>query len=91
VAAPIDLSNPELTVFLSLYGTGIRRHASAGELEVRAGDTIVPVTYAGAQSEFDGQDQVNVELPRSLAGKCSLELLLSVAGSVSNKVELLFR
>ncbi len=90
VAAPIQFGNPAEDVYLALFGTGIRGHAPGDAVTARIGDITAEVTYAGPQSEFDGLDQVNVKLPHTLAGKGSLDLVLTVAGVDSNKVELLF-
>jgi uncharacterized protein (TIGR03437 family) len=62
---PIDLSGPP--VYLSLYGTGFANAVAASSNCTIAGQTLLP-TYAGPQLETTGLDQVNMLLPRSLAG-----------------------
>jgi uncharacterized protein (TIGR03437 family) len=56
---------PERRVYLTLFGSGWRR---ARSVVVRAGAAQLTASYAGAQGTIAGVDQVNVELPPSLAG-----------------------
>jgi uncharacterized protein (TIGR03437 family) len=60
-----------------LYGTGIRRAPAANpsdgngvaeSVSVTIDGRAATVLYAGAQGSFSGLDQINVELPASLAG-----------------------
>jgi uncharacterized protein (TIGR03437 family) len=51
----------------------------------------VPVDYAGAQNQFAGLDQVNVPLPRALAGRGALDLVLTVDSKPANTVQVAFR
>ncbi len=64
-ANPIDLSGAP--VYLSLYGTGFANAVAASSNCTIAGQTLAP-TYAGPQLQINGLDQVNMLLPRSLAG-----------------------
>jgi uncharacterized protein (TIGR03437 family) len=46
------------------------------------------VTYAGAQGWFAGLDQVNVgPLPRALAGKGIVDVVVFAGGAASNTVQ----
>lgn len=88
---PIDLGIAGDKVFLELYGTGIRNKTGPNEnptaVKAYFGGVPLTVTYAGNQSEFFGLDQVNVELPSSLAGRnATLDLVLSVDGRVVNTI-----
>ena len=49
------------------------------------------VLYAGPQGAFPGLDQVNVRLPRLLAGKGLIDLAVAVENQVSNTVTLSIR
>ena len=89
MAVPIDLSNQNDQVYLVLYGTGLRGHAQAPICYV--GETLVEVSYAGAQSAFAGLDQVNVKLPRSLAGSGLVDVLLTFDGQVANPARILIK
>jgi uncharacterized protein (TIGR03437 family) len=46
----------------------------------------VPVLTVDPQSQCVGLDQVNVELPSSLAGKGDVPVILTVAGVTANTV-----
>lgn len=81
VAVPVDVSKDQ--VYLVFYGTGLR-HAAQGDVRVSVGGANVPVAYAGAQGSYAGLDQINVQLPPSLAGKGDVTLVVSVAGKPSN-------
>jgi hypothetical protein len=86
VPEPIDVGLPPEEVFLILFGTGIRGAASPADMSVRIGGVAVEITFAGPQSQFAGLDQVNVRLPRTLAGQGQVELNLSVNGKIANTV-----
>jgi uncharacterized protein (TIGR03437 family) len=62
---PIDVSGSP--VYLSLYGTGFALASTTGS-SCTVARQILPATYGGPQQQFPGLDQVNVLLPRSLAG-----------------------
>jgi uncharacterized protein (TIGR03437 family) len=88
-ALPIDLGSETDTVYLVLYGTGIRNSDSASA--TIGGAINAPVTYFGAQGTYSGLDQVNLQLPRSLASTDARTwvLQLTVDGQPSNQVTLL--
>ena len=81
----IDVSGGE--TFLVLYGTGIRHHTNAVTATVGAAANL-PVAYAGAQGTFLGEDQINIQLPASLAGAGTVSVTLTVDGQVSNAVKI---
>ena len=76
------------TVYLVLYGTGIRNRSALPAVTCTIGGVAATVSYAGAQSESPGLDQVNVLVPASLAGKGDVGLTLSVDGQSANAVSL---
>lgn len=82
VNLPIDVSSGNSA--LVLYGTGIRNRNALSDVTVQIGSQTLPVAYAGAASAYVGLDQVNVMLPASLAGAGTVNLTLSVAGTLSN-------
>jgi uncharacterized protein (TIGR03437 family) len=84
-AAPIDV-NVNGTIYLTLYGTGIRNRSSLANVQVTVNGVNVPVQYAGAQPSFPGLDQVNVSLPATLGGSGYANVVLTVDGQVSNTV-----
>ena len=83
---PIDLGPDTDQLTLVLYGTGIRGRSSLGGVAVTIGGANSPVAYAGPQNEFAGLDQVNVPLPRSLAGRGNIDVVLTVDGLTANTV-----
>jgi len=87
VPHPIDLGPANDTVFLILFGTGIRFLGSLSAMTVTIGGTSAQVQYAGPQGVYVGQDQVNLILPRSLAGRGEMDLVITVAGKPANTVK----
>jgi len=85
VPVPIELS-ADTTVFLTVYGTGIRNRSSILNVTATVGGVAAPVTYAGATPNFSGLDQVNVSLPLSLKGRGKVNVVVTVDGQVSNGV-----
>ncbi len=83
---PIDLSAG--TVYLTLYGTGIRNRTSLDNVRATIGNAETPVLFAGPQGSFVGLDQVNLAIPSSLAGRGEIDLLLKVDGKNANTVKL---
>lgn len=90
VPRPIDLNSAD-EVFVELYGTGIRNHNGLTNVTVTVGGEAVPVTFASAQPNFVGLDQVNIKLPRSLAGRGEVDVVLIVEGQIANTVRIRLR
>jgi uncharacterized protein (TIGR03437 family) len=74
------------TVFLALFGTGIRGRTSLAGVSATIGGAPVVVLFAGAQGQFPGLDQVNLMLPLTLQAKGETDVVLTVDGQVANKV-----
>ncbi len=91
VFAPIDPGPESDQVFLILFGTGFRNRSSAAEAAMKIGGTNAEVLYAGPQGDLVGLDQVNVRLPRSLAGRGEVDVVLSLDGKTANVVKLNIR
>jgi uncharacterized protein (TIGR03437 family) len=90
ISAPIDLGPPTDQVYLSLFGTGFR-NASPSQVTVRINGIMAPVTYAGPQPGFIGLDQVNVLLPRQLAGSGQAGIVLIAGGRLANTTYVHFK
>lgn len=89
VAAPLSLGGATDSVYLILAGTGIRGVKTLTNVTAQVGGTAVPVTFAAAQGQYPGLDQVNIgPLPRALAGRGEINLYLTVDGNRSNTVTL---
>jgi uncharacterized protein (TIGR03437 family) len=78
---PIDLSGG--TVYLSLFGTGIR---NGSNVSATIGNENATILYAGAQSQYPGLDQINVQIPPDLKGRGRLSFVVTVNGRISNPV-----
>ena len=84
-SVPIDLGPEGEQVFLLLYGTGVRGFTS--EVTTMVGGESVPVLGAVPQGDFVGLDQINIgPLPRSLAGRGEVNILLTADGKPANTV-----
>ena len=86
VALPIEVSNPQEQAFLLLYGTGLRGRSSLANVHVTIGGVSCEVLYAGPQGVYVGLDQLNIKLPRSLAGRQETDVVLMVDGQAANTV-----
>jgi uncharacterized protein (TIGR03437 family) len=87
LAAPLSLGGATDTLYVSLYGTGIR---GASSVQCFVGGQSVPVVYFG-QSGYQGEDQVNISIPKSLVGTGDVRVYLVADGVASNVVGLNFR
>lgn len=88
VPTPIDLGPETDRVFLLLFGTGIRYRSNLMNVSARIGTADGDVSFAGPAGELAGLDQINVRLPRSLAGAGQVTLTLTVEGKAANTVTL---
>lgn len=91
VPVPIDLGPDTDQVFLVLYGTGLRGRSSLEEVNLTIGGESAEVQYLGTAREYFGLDQVNVLLPRTLAGKGEASIMLTVENRSANIVTAIFR
>jgi uncharacterized protein (TIGR03437 family) len=87
VPVPVNLGPPTDQVFLILYGTGFRS-AGTANTTVTIGGQNAQVSFSGPQGAFAGLDQVNVLLPRSLAGKGSVNIVLTASGQTADTVNI---
>jgi uncharacterized protein (TIGR03437 family) len=91
VSIPIDLGPATDEVFLVLFGTGLRFRSSLAAAVLKIGGVDAPVTFAGAQGDLAGLDQVNARLPRSLVGRGEVDVELTVDGKTANMVRVNIR
>ena len=91
VALPIDPGPAGDRLFLILFGTGWRNRTSLATVNLRVGGINTPVSFASAQGDFAGLDQINAELPRSLAGRGDVEITLTVENKQANVVRMSVR
>jgi uncharacterized protein (TIGR03437 family) len=86
VTAPIDLGPETDQVFLVLFGTGIRNRTALSAVRVTIGGADAEVLFAGPQGGFEGLDQVNARIPRSLIGRGEVDVVVTVDGRTANTV-----
>lgn len=91
VAVPIDLGAPDDQAFLILFGTGLRARSAISAVTANIGGTNADVTFAGPQGTLVGLDQINLLLPRSLAGKGEVDVTVNVDGLAANVVRVGFK
>lgn len=90
-----SLNGVPVGAYLVLYGTGIRRapdpttedgNGVAEVMQANFDGTLAAVAYGGIQGGFVGLDQVNVQVPASLAGRGTIILTILVNGKAANAV-----
>lgn len=86
VGLPLDLGPEGEQVFLILFGTGFRGRSALEAVTATIGNEEAEVLFAGGLAGFAGLDQANVRLPRSLAGKGEVSVLLTVDNRAANAV-----
>src|SRR5262249_60852571 len=95
VAEPIDLGPDQGAatdqVFLVMFATGLRNRSGLSNVSVKLGGVSAEALYAGPQGSFAGLDQLNVMLPRSLAGRGELEVTVTVDGKQANPLKVAIR
>jgi uncharacterized protein (TIGR03437 family) len=91
IARPLDLGPETDQVYLVLFGTGIRFRNSLSTAIGAIGGAYAEVSFAGASPDFVGLDQINVRVPRSLAGRGEIDVLLTVEAQMANAVRVNIR
>ena len=103
--APFDVVMNGRPNILVLYGTGIRNAKAANPSDgdgvaeavtATIGGQPARVLYAGAQGQFIGLDQMNLELPQTLGSNASqsprrVEIVVTVNGIEANRVTVQIR
>jgi uncharacterized protein (TIGR03437 family) len=88
IAVPIDLGPAGDQVFVISFGTGIRFRSSLSAVSVSLGGENAQVLFVGPQGDFVGLDQLNVQVPRTLAGRGEIDWALTVDGKTANTVRI---
>jgi uncharacterized protein (TIGR03437 family) len=84
---PIDVAGGQ--TYLVLFGTGIHNHVNP--VVANIGKKKVTAAFAGAQGDYAGEDQINIQLPASLAGAGVIAVSLTVDGQTSNSLNIQIR
>ncbi len=87
VPIPIEFDKPGDEVFLILFGTGWRGRNKGAPVTATVGGIPAQVLYAGPQGGLVGVDQLNLLLPRSLAGKGDANINVTIDGHNLNTVK----
>ena len=82
----LDLGEASDQLILVAFGTGFRQRTSLGNVSATIGGVAADVLFAGPQGGLVGVDQLNVRIPRSLAGRGSVDVVLTVDGKRANAV-----
>ncbi|MGH9844694.1 MAG: hypothetical protein ACREEM_38745, partial [Blastocatellia bacterium] len=88
VAKQIDLGPTTDQVYLILYGTGFRNRSALAAMACKIGGVDAEVLFAGDAPGFVGLDQSNVRLPRSLAGRGEVDVVMMADGKAANTVRI---
>ncbi|MEP7270149.1 MAG: cytochrome c peroxidase [Acidobacteriota bacterium] len=85
---PIDLGPETDQLFFVGFGTGFRNRSDLSAVAAVLGGATSEVLFAGAHGNLIGLDQINLRIPRSLAGRGIVDLILQVDGKASNPATL---
>ncbi len=90
-AVPLDLGPASDQLFLVAFGSGFRNRAAGNNINCLIGEVDAEVIFLGAQGSLEGVDQLNVRIPRNLAGRGEVPLLLNINGKRANVVTINIR
>jgi N-acyl-D-amino-acid deacylase len=88
VPIPIDLGPETTKVDVELEATGIRGQTDVAGISARIGDEPAEVLSMQPSASAPGVDMVTVRLPRSLAGRGELDVIVTVSEKSSNSVKI---
>jgi uncharacterized protein (TIGR03437 family) len=86
IPIPIEFGPEPETIYLVLYGTGIRLRSSQSAVTATIGGLAATVAYAGEAPGYVGLDQVNLSLSRQLISRGPVAVSLVVDGIPANSV-----
>lgn len=85
-AVPLRVAEGSEQLYLVAYGTGFRGRSALSAVSATIGGVNSEVTAAAAQGNAAGLDQASIRIPASLAGRGSVDVVLTVDGKRSNTV-----
>jgi uncharacterized protein (TIGR03437 family) len=89
VPIPINMGPSADQIYLIMYGTGFRFNPGLDKVRVTMGGVDIPVLFAGEAPGFVGLDQANLgPVPRSLIGRGTVDLVMTVDGKVANTIQI---
>lgn len=86
VGARLPVGEGDERLVLTVFGTGLR---GAGQVTATVGEEDADVLFAGGHPVTPGMDQANIRVPRSLAGRGAVELVVWADGVAANRLRLL--
>ncbi|HLX43204.1 MAG TPA: hypothetical protein VKR43_07205 [Bryobacteraceae bacterium] len=86
IATPMSLGSATDFLQVTLYGTGLRAVSSLSNVAASIGGQRAQVLYAGAQPTYPGLDQVNIIVPKTLAGAGEVPVIVTFDGQTANVV-----
>ncbi len=91
VATPLGAGEASEQLYLLLFGSGLRNYGNLAAATAAIGGLAGEVQFIGAVNGLAGLDQINLRLPRGLAGRGVVDVLLSVDGRTANPVQVAFQ
>ena len=92
VAVPVDLGPDTDTLFLILFGTGIRNRSNLSNVAATIGGAAAEAAFASAQGDLIGVDQLNLRISRTLVtASGDVNVVVSVDGKAANTAKLSFK
>ncbi|MBI3427701.1 MAG: hypothetical protein HY011_32665 [Acidobacteria bacterium] len=91
VTVPLDVGPASDQLYLILYGTGVRNRSSLAAVTATLGGVAAPVSFAGKLGGFTGLDQINLQMPRSLAGRGEVDVSVTIENRAANTVRIQFK
>jgi uncharacterized protein (TIGR03437 family) len=88
-ATPINMGSASDKVYLTIYATGVQA-AGIANVAVAVNCVNAPILYAG-YGGYSGVDQINVELPASLAGSGTVAVQVTASGIAANTVQVVIQ
>jgi uncharacterized protein (TIGR03437 family) len=89
VPNPISLGPDTDQLFVVLFGTGLR-HAAPSDVTATVNGVNAPVAFS-AQGTYPGLDQLNLQIPSSLAGAGAVSVVITVGSQAANPVTVAFQ
>jgi uncharacterized protein (TIGR03437 family) len=87
IPLPISMGATTDQVVLTLYGTGFDA-VPAGTTTATVNGVSTSVLFAGSQMQYTGLDQLNLQLPHSLAGSGNVNVEVTFNGVAANLVQI---
>lgn len=91
VSRTIELGEEGDSLYLILFGTGIRQRKALNSVTAKLAEVSGTVVYAGPQGSYAGLDQINVLLPRNVRGRGEVRLVINIEGKDANQGRITFQ